>query len=395
MLLQSDIISEDQKENILGKISMNHHQRYLQSKNNLSFSKKLNSALSKSTSLNYNRTTKDAGVDDCVAPLHSSFSNGTNFSKMKRGSVKSDVLPPIVRVAGMDNDVTMMNHLEIIESACKAKGLSSSSVATRGESIQSNGSGLADFVNPLQYLMPLDDYNDCTSPSVDDGKQTSNNKRKGSKQHSENKLATKQLSRHQSFSKSWPRLDEGGPQTLPQIPSNRNRSMDASKASSGSISTDIAKFNKSRAFRLRSKQKSSEKLLKPNKNRKPLQRSSTVPPDDHSSAVDEAAIAKVAATNKRARNNTATTTNAAANKKKSQQLPQHNNNINKTSNTDHQEKSSGDSLASAEDDQQQLDIYEESLLDEIDIKCIKWLQDVTRERTQNPDKIFLPHLLMP
>ena len=124
-----------------------------------------------------------------------------------------------------------------------------------------DGSGLTDFVNPLQYLMPLDDYNDCSSPA--DDKQTSN-KRKGSKQsEKKNKVAT-QLSRHQSFSKSWPRLDsnrdEGGPQTLPKIPSSRHRSMDASKASSGSISTDIAKFNKSRAFRLRSHQKSSEKL---------------------------------------------------------------------------------------------------------------------------------------
>jgi len=31
---------------------------------------------------------------------------------------------------------------------------------------------------------------------------------------------------------------------------------------------------------------------------------------------------------------------------------------------------------------------------ELNKKCIKWLEDVARERLQNPDQIFLPHLLI-
>ncbi|CAK8676105.1 unnamed protein product [Clavelina lepadiformis] len=38
--------------------------------------------------------------------------------------------------------------------------------------------------------------------------------------------------------------------------------------------------------------------------------------------------------------------------------------------------------------------YEDDYMDELDRKCIKWLEDVARERLQNPDKVFLPHLLM-
>ena len=31
---------------------------------------------------------------------------------------------------------------------------------------------------------------------------------------------------------------------------------------------------------------------------------------------------------------------------------------------------------------------------ELNNKCIKWLEGVARERLQNPDQIFLPHLLI-
>jgi len=30
----------------------------------------------------------------------------------------------------------------------------------------------------------------------------------------------------------------------------------------------------------------------------------------------------------------------------------------------------------------------------LDQKCIKWLAGVAKERTENPEKVFLPHLLM-
>jgi len=352
----------DQKENLevmmnMNNISPNHHKRYLQSKNNLSFSKKLNSALS--TSLNIPSERKEA--EDAVGPLQKSYSSATN---QKRGSVKSiESLPPIRVLDFSNHPIRTQDHLEIIESACKAKGLTNG-----GESKSSTG----DFVNPLQYLMPLDDYNDTVTTATE--KQST--KRKGSKQNEQKQRGS--LSRNQSFSKSWPRLDrrDDGPQTLPKIPSvtssTRHRSMDASKASSGSISNDIAKFNKSRAFRLRN-QKASEKVIKP-RQRKPLQRSSTVPVEK----ADEIAIAKVAASNKRARNNTTTTTKKkaapAANIKK-KDLPK--------------------TAPSTETDDEEEDVYEEILLDEVDMKCIKWLEDVTRERNQNPDKIFLPHLLMP
>ena len=110
-----------------------------------------------------------------------------------------------------------------------------------------------------------------------------------------------------------------------------------------------------------------------------LQRRSTVPIDE--CATNEA-IAKVAATNKREN-----WKNRTIHRKKSQQT------INTTSKTVPNINIHRPSESEASE--QNEDTYEEALLDEIDLKCIKWLEDVTRERTQNPDKIFLPHLLMP
>ena len=120
------------------------------------------------------------------------------------------------------------------------------------------GDGLANFVNPLQYLMPLDDYHEsCSAPE----KTSSYIKSSTSKQ--EDNKAQMPLCNNHAFSKSWPRLNsrKHDGQTLPKIPSNssKNKSMDVSKGSSTSISTDIVKFNQSRAFRMRQNQKPSEK----------------------------------------------------------------------------------------------------------------------------------------
>ena len=47
------------------------------------------------------------------------------------------------------------------------------------------------------------------------------------------------------------------------------------------------------------------------------------------------------------------------------------------------------------EDQASLQIYHYHEIIDTNKKCVKWLQDVAKERSENPDKIFLPHLLIP